>query len=164
MTACESGIIGTSEISFIVCDSLPWLGRPSRSRTRGMAVPGFTLRNVGLDPSALTIRRQPYKILLLANSTQNAERLLDMKRQHEVLDRAFSEEQTLTVQVETLEMHTLPLARQLQIAADASVIVTGCGGAAFITIHLSPGATAILVCAGGRQLDLDKNAGYYHIH
>jgi len=101
----------------------------------------FMLQNLQISTQPLNSREAPYKVVFSKFSTQSGKRRAGFEKQLEAVENEFSSDMiNATGEV----MQTLSLKDQAQMASQAAVWVTSCGGGAVTATFLPRGATAII--------------------
>lgn len=129
------------------------------------------LRNMGVNtPSTLQPSKEPNRIIMSMNSSQDPHRSLSFELQQKAIESAFDESK---VTIDKLIMRELSLADQLQRVSQAFVYMSSCGGSVVSATFLPRGACLILYFTsyrkrrrGHMRLDHDfmNNLAYIHVH
>jgi hypothetical protein len=98
----------------------------------------FMVQNMGLPVRPVT-NKSPHRIVFSQKSSDIRTRSLDFERQIELTKAAFPYES-----VENYILKDLSLKQQMEVASDASVFVSLCGGGAITAMFLPKGASVIV--------------------
>lgn len=133
----------------------------------------FMLRNMGV-PIELN-HKPPFRVIFSEKSSSRETRNFDFTKHKELLQQSFHPSY---VSVESYVLSELPLAEQLEIASQASIFITSCGGGAVSSMFMPKGSSVIMyyvedggVVNGKRtgtparlDWDLFNNLGYLKAH
>lgn len=138
----------------------------------------FMVENVLGDAAAASTSQSsskpPYKIVFSVGSSKTNQRNMDFSLQQEAVRKEFGD----MVEVQAVKMKNLPLKEQVQLASQASIYISVCGGGAVTATFLPRGASLFLYYDedGGQhqnvktflpaRLDWDllNNLGYVRTH
>ena len=142
----------------------------------------FAMKNLGLlqndgedDYNSHVLTKRPLKIIFSLSSSSRANRNIRFTREMERLRHEFSTDEVI---VESYSFKDYSLKQQVQIASEASIFISGCGGGAVTGTFVPRGASILLYYAsdGGvhknkrtykpARLDWDlfNNLGYARVH
>ena len=147
----------------------------------------FAMKNLGIlnnnkdyrnDIQSDILRQRPLKIIFSLSSSSRSNRNIKFTQEIAKLKQTFATDGINDVIIESYKFKDYTLKEQVQIANDASIFVSGCGGGAVTSIFVPKGASIILYYAsngGVRQnkmtglparldWDLFNNLGYARVH
>jgi len=102
----------------------------------------FMLRNMKMDTSPIYTRPKPYRIVFSQKSSDIFIRSMDFERQIEIVKENFPD---AVVENYIFKEHTLQ--EQIEIATNAAIYVTLCGGGAVTGMFLPKGASVLIYYA-----------------
>lgn len=99
----------------------------------------YMLKNMNI-PTELT-QQPPFRIIFSEKSSRIAHRNFDFSKQKQLLEQSFHPSY---VSVESYVFSEMSLVEQLEIASQASIFITSCGGGAVSSIFMPKGSSVIM--------------------
>jgi hypothetical protein len=114
----------------------------------------FMLKNMGI-PIEYN-HKPPYRIIFSENSSNIGHRNFDFTKQKELVQQSFDPSY---VSVESYVFSEMSVAKQLEIASQASIFITSCGGGAVSSMFMPKGSSVIFYYLEDGGIIYGKSSG-----